>query len=98
MIVAKHREQRLLLQALRRIPIDLQVVLELYYWERLPANQVAEVVGVPEGTARTRIRRAKQLLEQEMAKIAANPEDLSSTLVNLEEWAADLREHLLDEK
>ena len=33
-----------------------------------------------------------------MAKLAASPEDLSSTLVNLEEWAADLREHLLDEK
>lgn len=98
MIVAKHREQRLLLQALRQIPLDLQVVLELYYWERLPANQVAEVVGVPEGTARTRIRRAKQLLEQEMAKIANSPKDLSSTLVNLEDWAADLREHLLDDK
>lgn len=98
MIVAQHREQRLLLQALRRIPLDLQVVLELYYWERLPAKQVAEVVGVPEGTARTRIRRAKQLLEQEMAKVAGNPADLSSTLVNLEEWAAGLREQLIGEK
>ncbi len=33
-----------------------------------------------------------------MAKIANSPKDLSSTLVNLEDWAADLREHLLDDK
>lgn len=98
MVVAQHREQRLLLQALRRIPVDLQVVLELYYWERLSAKDVARVVDVPEGTARTRIRRAKQLLEQEMGKIAASPEDLQSTIVNLEDWAAGLREHLLDDK
>ncbi len=97
MVVAKHREQRLLLEALRRIPLDNQVVLELYYWERLPAKDVAEVIGVPEGTARTRIRRAKQLLEQEMGKLAASPDHLQSTLVNLEDWAAGLRAHLLDE-
>ena len=31
-IVAQKAEQRLLLQALRRIPVDLQVALELFYW------------------------------------------------------------------
>lgn len=91
-IVAKHREQRLLLEALRRIPLDLQVVLELYYWEKLPAPEVARVVGVPEGTARTRIRRAKQLLEQEMAKLAESKDHLETTMANLEGWAASLRD------
>lgn len=91
-IVAKHREQRLLLEALRRLPLDLQVVLELYYWEKLPAPEVAKVVGVPEGTARTRIRRAKQLLEQEMAKLAESKDHLETTMANLDGWAASLRE------
>ncbi len=95
-IVAKHREQRLLLEALRRIPLEHQVVLELYYWERLPAPEVAEIVGVPEGTARTRIRRAKQLLVEEMEKLATNKDQLHSTIVNLEGWAEGLREQLLD--
>lgn len=96
-IVAKHREQRLLLEALRRIPIEHQIVLELYYWERLPAPEVAQVVGCPEGTARTRIRRAKQLLEAEMEKLAVNKDQLHSTIVNLEGWAEGLREQLLDD-
>lgn len=96
-IVAKHREQRLLLEALRRIPLDHQVVLELYYWERLTAAEVGEVVGIPEGTARTRIRRAKQLLEEQMRGLAASPQDrnqLDTTLANLESWAASLRAQL----
>jgi RNA polymerase sigma-70 factor (ECF subfamily) len=93
-IVAQHREQRLLLEALRRIPLDHQVVLELYYWERLPAVEVAQIVGVPEGTARTRIRRAKQLLEEQMRAVAEAGDPLQSTLVDLEKWAASLRERL----
>lgn len=93
-IVAQHREQRLLLEALRRIPVDHQVVLELYYWERLPAAEVAQIVGVPEGTARTRIRRAKQLLEEQMRAVAETGDPLQSTLIDLEGWAASLRERL----
>lgn len=96
-IVAQHREQRLLLEALRRIPLDHQVVLELYYWERLTAAEVGEVVGVPEGTARTRIRRAKQLLEEQMRHLASSPRDkqeIDDTLANLESWAASLRAQL----
>ena len=96
-VVAKHREQRLLLEALRRIPLEHQVVLELYYWERLPAPEVANIVGCPEGTARTRIRRAKQLLVEEMEKLEVNKEQLNSTIVNLEGWAEGLREQLLDD-
>lgn len=96
-IVAKHREQRVLLEALRRIPLELQIVLELYYWERLTAGEVAQIVGIPEGTARTRIRRARQLLEEEMGNLVGNKDLLQSTIVNLEDWAASLRENLLDD-
>lgn len=93
-IVAKHREQQVLLQALRKIPLENQVVLELYYWEKLSAREVATVVGVPEGTARTRIRRAKQLLEIEMGKLMGNKELLETTMANLDGWAESLREQL----
>jgi RNA polymerase sigma-70 factor (ECF subfamily) len=96
-IVAKHREERLLLEGLRRIPLEHQVVLELYYWERMSAPEVAQVLGVPEGTARTRIRRAKQLLEEQMLGQAASEDLLHTTLANLDDWAAKLREVLLDD-
>ena len=47
-LIAEHQEQRLLLEALRRIPLDLQIVLELSYWERLTAVEIAEVLRIPE--------------------------------------------------
>ena len=96
-IIARHNEHRVLLQALRRIPLDHQIVLELYYWERLTAPEVARVLDVPEGTARTRIRRAKQLLEEQMKRLVEDKNLLESTLFNLDSWAASLRDLLLDD-
>lgn len=88
------REQRVLLEALRRIPIELQVVLELYYWEQLSGSALGEVLGVPEDTARSRIRRAKQELAKALARIDASPDVLKSTVENLPGWAAKVRASL----
>ena len=96
-VVAQHHEHRVLLQALRRIPIEHQIVLELYYWEKLSAAEVGGVLDVPEGTARTRIRRAKKLLEAQMHRLIEDKVLLESTLINLDTWAASLRDQLLDD-
>ena len=34
-------EERLLLDALRRLPVELQTVLELYYWEEMTSATIA---------------------------------------------------------
>jgi RNA polymerase sigma factor (sigma-70 family) len=90
-LAARH-EQQLLLQGLRKIPVEHQVLLELYFWEPLTAAEIATVLGVPEGTVRTRIRRAKQLLEAELGRLTADPRLLESTLSNLEDWAKAVRD------
>ena len=89
--LARAREERLILHALRRIPRELQIILELYYWEELRARELAEVLDLPEGTIRTRIRRAKQLFEAEIARVAESPALAHSTLCDLEGWARRLR-------
>ena len=91
-VIAERREHRVLLEALRRIPLDLQIVIELHYWEQLAGSAIAAALDTPEGTIRTRLRRARQLLEQRVREIAESPEVLESTLDNLERWAASLRE------
>lgn len=93
-VVGKRREERLLLEALRNIPLDSQIVLELYYWEEMSASQTAEVLGIPEGTVRGRVRRAKDLLKKELAKLARSPQELETTVGNLERWAAALRQQM----
>lgn len=91
-LVAQKKEQRLLLEALRRIPVDHQITLELYYWEGMSAAQLGRVLDTPEGTIRTRIRRAKSLVEAALRDLDASPEQLRSTLADIEGWARSLRE------
>jgi RNA polymerase sigma factor (sigma-70 family) len=91
-LLAAKQEQRLLLEALRRIPLEHQALLELYFWEKLPAPQIAEIFEIPENTVRTRIRRGKELVREQLAKLAKSREVLDSTLGGLDAWAASLRE------
>ena len=93
-VLGKRREERLLLEALRRIPLDSQIILELYYWEEMSASMIAEVLDVPEGTVRGRVRRAKQLLREQLAKVAKSPQELETTMGNLDRWAAGLRRQM----
>lgn len=94
-IIAAKQQQRLLLDALRRIPLDYQVALELHYWEHHTAAQIGEIVDLPVGTIKTRLRRGRQLLEAAMQELAASPELLHSTTTDLEQWASNLRALLL---
>jgi RNA polymerase sigma-70 factor (ECF subfamily) len=87
-IIAKAQEQRLLLEGLRAIPLNYQVVLELHYWEELTTNEIAELLEIPVGTARSRLLRARDALEAAMSSIARSRELLESTLTRLEDWAA----------
>lgn len=91
-VLAGRQEQRLLLEALRRIPLEHQIILELYYWERLTSAEIARVLDVPHGTARTRIRRAKQLLEEQLRALPGDRALVETTIAGLDTWAASLRE------
>lgn len=88
---AEKAEQRLLLEGLRRIPLEHQTLLELYYWEAMTASDIAQVLQVPVGTIRTRIRRAKALVEAAMESVATNVEVLKSTTTDFETWARSVR-------
>ncbi len=88
------REQQLLLTALRRLPLDQQTLLELFYWEELTAGELVEVFGVPEGTIRTRLRKAKLDLRGSIEALARTQEELDSTRSGLEGWARALRDKL----
>ncbi len=93
--IAKDQDQQLLLIALRRIPLDSQVALELHYWESLTADEIAAVLDLPLGTAKTRLRRAKQLLEGELRLVLAGQHGSARTESGLETWARDLRASVL---
>ncbi|MCH9682153.1 MAG: sigma-70 family RNA polymerase sigma factor [Deltaproteobacteria bacterium] len=90
-VAGRRREQRLMLEALRHLPIESQLVLELSYWEQLTAREIGEVLDCPEGTARSRLRSARQLLRGTLEQLARNPSELDTTVNGLETWARELR-------
>lgn len=96
-LLRAREEQRLLLGALRRIPVESQAVLELVYWERMTAAEVAAVFGVPVGTAKSRLRRARQQLGEAVASLARSDALLQSTLDDVERWAASVRERMRED-
>lgn len=95
LVAARREEQRVILTALRRLPIDEQIALELHYWEQLTGAEIAAVLEIPVGTAKTRLRRARERLEAELAAISGPGSLLSSTLGDLDRWAAELRAGLV---
>jgi RNA polymerase sigma-70 factor (ECF subfamily) len=92
-LAEQRREQRLVLAALQQIPLDLQIALELHYWEGLPGPEIAKVLGIPEGTVRSRLRRAHEMLRERLGELAHSREELERTMSELEHWADSLRKH-----
>lgn len=62
--VLKRQRRELIEAALREIPLDLQILCELHYWEELTLEEAARVIEVPVGTAKSRLRRAKAALTE----------------------------------
>jgi len=50
--------------ALRELPPDYREVLLLYYWEEMSYEEIAEALGVPMGTVKSRLHRAKEALRR----------------------------------
>jgi RNA polymerase sigma-70 factor (ECF subfamily) len=83
---AARLEMRVLLQALQRIPADLQSLLELHYWEGLSVGELASVFEIPPGTVKSRLHRARGLLHEEMERVEASPALLQSTQTIYAAW------------
>jgi RNA polymerase sigma-70 factor (ECF subfamily) len=91
-VMARREEERLLLQALRRLPLDQQMTLELYYWEDLSVADIAEVLDVAAGTVKSRLGRAREALRDCIANLHASDDARERTLTNLDAWAGALRD------
>jgi RNA polymerase sigma-70 factor (ECF subfamily) len=84
----------LLLEALRSITIDDQLLLELHYWEKMTGSQLAQVFECPEPTIRSQLRRAKARLRKQLEALATEHGELADTITDLDAWAQKLREEL----
>lgn len=84
-------EYRLLVEALRRLPLEIQMTLELFYWEEMPMHELAEVLEIPIGTVKSRLHRGRVLLKEKLEKIPAPPKETASVRVLLDRWANQMQ-------
>lgn len=66
--VARNEEHAMIWAALRRLPVDFQIMLELYYWEQLKGPEIAAVMEISPVTVRTRLHRARQALKEQLER------------------------------
>ncbi len=94
-LVSLKEEGRLLVRALRRLPLEQQIVLELSYIENLSGAEIARLLGIPRPTVYTRLRRGTEKLRAVMAEMTGSYEVASSTMTSLRTWAAHVREEIV---
>lgn len=72
-IMARQEGQQRMLDAMRRLRLDYQSVLELRYWHDLKYGEIAEILGQSERTIGVWIRRAKLDLRRLLDQAEATP-------------------------
>jgi RNA polymerase sigma factor (sigma-70 family) len=71
--LSRKQDRAALLAALRALPLDQQLLLEMFYWEELERDQLAEVFEVAAATIGSRLFRARQALHDSLTAITADP-------------------------
>ena len=70
-LVDERRARELLEKALQALPVELRIVFALYELEELTLPEIAETLGVPLGTATSRLRRAREQFQSIVRRMIA---------------------------
>lgn len=70
-IADQRRARALLDEALEQMPTDLRAVFVLFELEEMSTPEIAELLGIPTGTAASRLRRAREEFERVVARMSA---------------------------
>lgn len=92
---ARSERERCLLEGLRRVSLGDQTVLELYYWERLNAREISEVLNIPTETAQSKLRRARERLRKQVSRLEQVVGVPQTTDDDLDKWAGRVRDRLV---
>lgn len=68
--LARAEEAAQLHAALRSLPVESQLMLEMAYWHELDASELGEVFEMPAATVRTKLFRARKALRARLEKAA----------------------------
>ena len=64
---ARNEEQARLMEAMCKLPLEQQLLLEMYYWESMKPKDLAQMFEIAEKTVHTRLFRAREALRKQVA-------------------------------
>ena len=91
-VAARKEEQHLLLMAISQLPTDLQVAVELYYWEGMPTAEIGSVLETNASTVTSRLARARELIRQHVYDMTRPGPIRDSLIGDIEGWSRSLAE------
>lgn len=68
-VLAAANEQSLVHAMIDALPEDLRVPLALSAFEELNSREIGCILGIPEGTVRTRLQRAREILRRKLSAL-----------------------------
>ncbi|MFV0591250.1 MAG: RNA polymerase sigma factor [Draconibacterium sp.] len=68
--IEKEEIKKHLLKLIETLPVHYRTVLTLYHLEEFSYREIVEITGMPEGTIKSYLNRARMILKGKMEKIA----------------------------
>lgn len=85
-------EHQQLLDALSELPVEQQILLELFYWEGMDGAELAEVLEISPATVRSRLHRARAALRKRVEERSRAPKDATQNVADFDAWARRVRD------
>lgn len=89
--LAAEESVRLMATALRSLPLDDQILIELKHWEDLTQAELAGLFAVPQPTVARRLQRARERLRAAIERLTADPALRADPLRNLDSCLLSIR-------
>ncbi len=89
-VAARREEQQVLLMALTQLPTDLQIAVELFYWEGMSSTEIGAVLEVNPSTITTRLARARHVVQQYVVDMTRPGRVRDSLVGDLDGWQRSL--------
>lgn len=89
-VAARREEHKVLLAALTQLPTDLQIVVELYYWEGMPTAEIGAVLETNPSTITSRLARAREQVHQLVLEMTRPGRLRDSLMADLDAWQRSL--------
>lgn len=68
-VLEKAEAKKYLMQMIEKLPVNYRTVLTLYHLEEFSYKEIEEITGMPEGTIKSYLSRARKLLKAKLEKV-----------------------------